>query len=246
VLQQIKFKEPLFTDLGFKFWKERDTILGSGKTYLVSLDPATGSGKDFSVIEVFEFPSLKQVAEWRSNEIKIPLLYAKLKWILNFLTSVSPGTRGRAEVLWTFERNGIGEAISTLLMNDEKQPEFAELYSDSQVRFGVYTSGTTKLNACLTLKQLIEKVGDRLEIFSEILLHELKNFVAKGNSYEAKAGSTDDCVMATVGITRLLKRLSEYNEQAFGVVNEYVDPTDPVDPSTQDDFRDEPVPFGIL
>lgn len=229
----------LYEDMGFKFWVPDSQIGGQGKTYLVGLDPATGSGSDFSTIEVFEFPSMKQVAEWRSNEINIPLLYAKLKWILNLLSA--PVGRGRADVLWTFERNGIGEAIAALYMNDENPPEFAELYNDEPLttKLGVFTSGKKKILACLQLKSLIEKTNGGMEINSNVLLEELKNFVAKGSTYTAKAGATDDAVMATIIVIRLLKRLSEYNEDAFQQVNEYVAPDD------NDQFGDEPVPFLI-
>lgn len=237
-LQQLRYKAPLYEDMGFKFWVPEEELGGVGRTYMISCDPATGSGKDFSVIEVFEFPSLNQVAEFRTNDVNIPLLYAKLKWIILKLSEYN--ARGRAEVLWTFERNGIGEAISALYQNDEKQPEHAELFCDVPGKFGVYTTGKTKILACLQLKQLVEKATNGLNIHSEHLLFELKNFIAKGGSYEAKAGATDDAVMATVGIIRLLKRLSEWNDEAFKRVNEYVEPGDPGDA-----FGDEPVPFIV-
>ena len=224
-------------DMGFKFWVPDDSLGGQGKIYLVGVDPATGTGKDFSVIEVFEFPSLIQVAEWRSNEINIPLLYAKVKWVLEKLSA--PVGRGRAEVIWTFERNGIGEALAALYTNDEKQPEHAELYCDepNSMKLGVFTSGKKKILACLQLKSLVEKVTNGLQINSAQLLEELKNFVARGGTYEAKSGATDDAVMATIIVIRLLKRLSEYNETAFQQVNEYINPDD------QDQYGDEPVPF---
>lgn len=239
-LIQLRSSRPLYEDMGFKFWKNEDDIGGQGKTYLVGLDPATGSGKDYTVIEVFEFPSLEQVAEWRSNEINIPLVYAKLKWILQKLSE--PKGRGRADVLWTFERNGIGEAVSVLYQNDDKQPEHPELYSDSPNspnKFGVFTSGKTKVLSCLQLKMLVEKINGGLLIHSATLLEELKNFVAKGGTYEAKGGATDDAVMATIIVIRLLKRLSEYDDEAFKKVNEYVTPDE------NDSFGDEPVPFVV-
>jgi len=238
-LQQIRETAPIFEDMGFRFWVQPESLGGAGKTYLVSIDPATGNAKDYSVIEVFDFPGLNQIAEWRSNEINIPLLYAKVKWLLNKLTE--PIGRGRAEVLWTFERNAIGEAMCALYVSDERQPEFAELYSDAPGKYGVYTTGKTKIVSCLQLKTLIEKVNNGMKLNSDILLFELKNFIARGGSYEAKTGSTDDCVMATVGITRLIKRLAEYNDEAFRQVNEYVDPNE-----VEDEFGGEPVPFGIL
>ena len=246
-LQQIAASMVHHEDMGFKFWVPDEALGGQGKTYLVSVDPATGNGKDFTVIEVFDFPALNQVAEWRSNDINIPLMYAKLKWILNKLSAAVD--RGRAEVLWTFERNGIGEAICALLFNDEKQPEHAELYSDTPGKYGVYTTGKTKIVACLQLKTLIERVTSGMKINSETLLFELKNFIAKGGSYEAKSGATDDCVMATVGIARLIRRLAEYNDAAFSHVNEYVDPNTPA--YSEEGFTeqgpewDEPIPFSV-
>lgn len=238
-LVNMRSRPHLYEDMGFKFWVPDSEIGGQNKTYLVGLDPATGTGKDFSVIEVFEFPSLNQVAEWRSNEINIPLLYAKLKWILNLLST--PVGKGRADVIWTFERNGIGEAVAALYTNDEKQPEFAELFNDEpQTRkLGVFTSGKKKILACLKLKGLIEKTTNGLNVNSTVLLEELKNFVAKGQTYEAKSGATDDAVMATIIVIRLLARLAEYNEIAFEQVNEYIEPDD------NDQFGEEPVPFLI-
>ena len=239
-LQMLQSKPAHHTNMGFKFWKPEEQIGGQGKQYLVSVDPAKGGGGDYSVIEVFEFPSMEQIAEWRSNVISVPLLYAKTKWILNFVGR--PIGRGRAEVLWTFERNGLGEAMSALFVSDEKAPDHPELFCDKPGEYGVYTSGKTKVLACLQLKGLIEKANG-LKIHSEILLHELKNFIAKGGSYEAKSGSTDDCVMATIGIIRLLKRLADYNDDAFKQINEYVEP----DADTGgDSFGDEPVPFAIV
>ena len=46
--------------------------------------------------------------------------------------------------------------------------------------------------------------------------------------------------MAMVGIVRLIKRLSEWNDEAFKQVNEYLEPGDP-----GDTFGDEPVPFIV-
>lgn len=237
-LAQLRYEKPVFESLGFKFWVPEEELGGRNKIYMVSMDPATGSGRDFTSIEVFDFPGLNQIAEYRSNDVNIPLIYAKLTWLLRKLTEHKGA--GRAEVLWTFERNGIGEAVSALYYNDENQIETAELVSDHPAKFGVFTTGRQKVLAALQLKNLIEKLTNGINIKSEDLIFELKHFVSKGNGYEAKTGTTDDSVMATLGIMRLLKRLSEYNEEAFKKVNEYVDPD-----SSMDDNNDY-VPFGIL
>jgi hypothetical protein len=61
-------EDPLFEDMGFKFWT--DKLGGRGKTYLVGVDPATGNGADYTAIEVFEFPSLTQIAELQMNTVR--------------------------------------------------------------------------------------------------------------------------------------------------------------------------------
>lgn len=239
-LNQLRWKPAEFESLGFKFWVPEETLGGRDKIYLVSMDPATGSGSDYSSIEVFDFPGLNQIAEYRTNDVNIPMLYGKLSWLLRKLTELKYD--GRAEVLWTFERNGIGEAVGALYFNDERQVEEAELVSDgASGKLGMFTTGRQKILAALQLKNLIEKTGDGgININSKDLLFELKHFVSKGGSYSAKAGATDDSVMATLGIMRLLKRLSEYNEDAFTKVNEYIDPEASMDESG--DY----VPFSVI
>jgi hypothetical protein len=241
VLQSLRWKPPIFASMGFKFWWPEELLCGPNNIFMVAMDPASGTGKDFSVIEIFEFNTMEQVGEFRSNEINIPLLYAKLQWVLKFLARKTVG--GSAEILWTFERNGLGEAIAALYCNDDKRVDEAELLSDHPMKFGLYTTGKQKVLSCLQLKTLVEKTTSGFKLNSEDLIAELKEFVSKGGGYEAKSGATDDCVMATVGITRLLKRLSEYNDKAFRTVNEYLDPEQ--DQLVPMDESSLPVPFSI-
>lgn len=238
-LNQLRYKEPLWESLGFKFWVPEEELGGRGKIYMVFMDPATGTGNDHTAIEVFDFPGLNQVAEYRTNDVNIPLTYAKLNWILKRLSQ--PTQTGRAEVLWSYERNGVGEAIGALYYNDEKQVEEAELVSDHPTKFGVATTGRQKILSALQLKVLVEKITNNIQINSKDLIFELKHFVSKGGGYEAKTGASDDLVMATIGIMRLLKRLSEYNEKAFSQVNEYVDAN-----ASMDDNDSAPMPFSIV
>lgn len=221
-LATIKASTPLWEFSSCKFWVPDEEIGGRNKTYLVSLDPATGSGNDFSVIEVFEFPSMKQIAELRMNDLIPALIYARLKWVLTKLLQKRNG--GSAQVYWTFERNGVGEAISALYWADDKQVEEAELYSDHITKFGVHTTESNKIQNCLLLKRMIERVSGGFDIRSQNLLNELKQFASKGKSYAGKPGMTDDCVMACVGIVRLLTYISGSDDRAFSVVNEYIDP----------------------
>ena len=86
-------------------------------TYLVGVDPATGSGEDFSVITIFEFPSMIQVAEYRSNTMSTNDLYGVLKNLLVYLESME------TMVYFSVENNGVGEGIISLYEADEEPPE---------------------------------------------------------------------------------------------------------------------------
>ena len=52
-----------------------------------------------------------------------------------------------------------------------------------------------------------------MQIHSRSLVSELKTFVAHGMSYAAKPGETDDLVMATLLIVRMLQTLQDYHPE---------------------------------
>ena len=201
---------------------------------MVSLDPSGGGGEDFSSIEVFEFPSMLQVAELRMNTLIPPVIYARLKWVLSFFTRNVNG--GVASVYWTFERNSVGEAISSLYWSDDSPIDAAELISDHPTKYGVYTTNTSKVQYALMLKRMVERNTNALQINSIGLISELKCFTSKGASYGAKPGMTDDCVMATLGIMRIISYLSGSDEQAFSMVNEYIDANEAMCAGDNEDF----------
>jgi hypothetical protein len=233
-LNQIRSMNPIFEQEEFKFFVCEEE-LSRIPIFLVGVDPATGSGGDASVIQVFSFPELKQIAEFRSNKMIIPFLYKKITWILDRLTSIKHRQNMRPEVFWSFERNSIGEAISALYFNDDKQNEYAELVSDEKGKFGMYTSGKTKIQAALKLKTLVEKVTG-ITICSDHLLFEFKNYASKGKSYEAKQGATDDAVAATLITIRILDYLAKFNDAAHQKVFDY----------EYAEEEDEPMPFTIV
>jgi hypothetical protein len=241
--------KPITENMGFKFWT--NDIGGRGKTYLVGLDPATGNGKDFTVIEVFEFPKMTHVAELRTNTVNIPLVYAKLKWLFKFLRKPDGG-KGRAEIIWSFERNGVGEALVALIQNDDSPDggiylDGVDLYNENPVRLGCYTTGKSKMLSCMQLKNLVEKGPTGINIKSDLLLYELQNFVAAGGTFQAKEGCTDDAISALSIVMKTLSRLASYDEKARKVVYESVDPdSDNVNPEEpQDQYGNEPVPMFL-
>jgi hypothetical protein len=50
-----------------------------------------------------------------------------------------------------------------------------------------------------------------MKLYSRSLISELKTFVAHGTSYAAKPGETDDLVMASLLIVRMLMLLQSYH-----------------------------------
>jgi hypothetical protein len=201
--------EPIMTRNDFKFWEE----LRQSETYLIGIDPSTGSGSDFSVIQVFHFPTLVQVAEFRSNTMASPEIYSKLKWLINAMEQ-----RG-CSCYFSVENNGVGEGVIALYMNDESPPDFAEFVSSDGNRLGMATTGRSKIKTCVNFKQMFE--SGKITIKSKLMLKELKNYVRKKGSYEAQVGSTDDCIAATLIVTRVLEEIAAYEQGAFDKLYNY-------------------------
>lgn len=179
-----------------------------GETYIIGVDPSTGSGNDFSVIQIFHFPSMEQIGEMRSNSMSSGGLYAKIKWLLQTFDAQ------QCTSYFSVENNGVGEGIVALYMNDENPPSMAEMISESQGnRLGMNTNVRTKMKSCINLKEMLEK--GRMKIYSPTVFNELKNFVRKRGSYQAQIGSTDDCISAVLIVIRILEEISTYEQGAF-------------------------------
>ena len=216
------------------FWRKPEP----NKTYLVGMDPATGSGNDFTVIEVFEFPSMVQVAEFRSNTMSSAEAYIVLKNILKYLESTG------SSVYFSVENNGVGEGIIALFEADERPPEYAEFVSEKgKGRYGMTTTGKSKMRACLNLKEMIEK--NTLKFVSHILLLELKEYTRKAGAYAARAGSTDDCISACLIIMRLLLEIGSFEQAAYDKLH-YVEDDSWSDSDYMEDDDDGPMPMSFM
>jgi hypothetical protein len=187
-----------------KFYKP----VTSGSTLLIGVDPATGSGADYTTIEVFEFPSMIQLAEWRSNTISSVSAYHKLKRLLNMLNRV------QCTVYFSVENNGVGEGIISLYEADDTPPANAEFISeDGKHRRGITTTKQSKIKGCITFKEMVERAV--IELKSKQLLEEMKNFVRRGGSYAAKTGASDDLISATLIVLRLLEEVATFDQEAY-------------------------------
>jgi len=189
---------------GQEFWK----LPNKATTYLVGIDPSQGVGGDYSVIEVFEFPSLEQVAEYRTNNDSPTELYSYLKTLLKFLEKNS------SQVYWSVENNSIGQAIIALYEADPDPLQKAFFMSEmGKGHLGYNSNNKTKGKALVAFKELFEK--RQLKVNSLVLLNELKTLVRKDSTFKAQTGSTDDCVFATLICIRILEDMSEFDRHAY-------------------------------
>jgi len=183
-----------------------------GRIYCVGLDPSLGTGGDPAAIQVFEANSTEQVAEWRHNRTDIP---SQIRILHDVIEHINDHVNDPSSIYYSVENNSIGEAalISIAEYGEPNIPGY--FLSDTgtsngrRFRKGFNTTPKAKLTACAKLKHLVE--SDRLRINSRGLVSELKNFVSSGVSYAAKVGETDDLIMATLLVIRMLQTLQNYH-----------------------------------
>jgi hypothetical protein len=236
ILQNLRESVPITIDKGFSFWKEIDPR----KTYMIGCDVGQGLGQDFSTIEVFELEGMEQVAEFRSNKIKENQLYNAIKFIAEKIHGTKDQKTGKPPTIyWSFENNAVGAAIAALHMNDETFPEDVELHSDDGKKLGVSTNGKSKILACRTMKNLMEKAKGGMKIHSKTLIAEFKNYIQHASAYAAKEGSTDDLISAVLVIMRIITFLSTYEPDVFQKIYD----TDEEFYDENTNGFDEPYPF---
>jgi hypothetical protein len=189
-------------------WKR----IEKGKTYIVGVDPATGSGEDYTVFEVFEFPSMFQTMEFRSNTMSSPVAYTQLKNILNFIEKTTP------EVFFSIENNGVGNGMISLYEADENAPINAHFVNEGKGKaLGLRTTEFTKVTTALKFKELFERRNMILN--SKILMHEMKNYARKDGSYAGTGGVNDDCISAVIVVIRIIEEMATYNDEAYVRMN---------------------------
>ena len=206
-----------------------------GCTYLVALDPSLGTGGDPSAIQVLELPTLLQVAEWQHNKTPIQRQVAILKEITRYLADA---VENNNDVYYSVENNTLGEAalVAIAEIGEENIPGVflsePRRVGSGGYRKGFNTTHKVKLAACAKFKALVE--NKKLHIASKNLISELKTFVAKGTSFAAKEGETDDLVMSMLLAIRMLQFIKEFDAQLDSHVRD-----------TLEDFV-EPMPFIMI
>ena len=192
-------------------------------TYVVSLDPSMGTGGDNSAIQVIELPTLVQVAEWSSNKTPIEEQVRTMKKILQELYDA-----GKPELYWSVESNSLGEAALVVIRDTGEENFPGTMLHDPKNRLqgrtgrrsGFVTTNKSKLEACAKLKFLIE--SNKMKINSRGLLSELKVFVSRGNTFEARIGQTDDLIMAMILAVRMTDYISTWDDKSQAAINSTV------------------------
>ncbi|AQW88798.1 putative terminase large protein [Erwinia phage pEa_SNUABM_50] len=219
-------REPIKLTDDVRWFKE----IEYGCTYVVGLDPAGGTGGDDAAIQVYELPTLRQVAEWKHNLTIIP---DQVKLMHRLLSEIAArmeekGARNIEDHLfWSVENNTIGEAavlaiqhlgierFPGTLINEPKRTR------TGRVRKGMTTTRSTKKTACFHMQKLMETF--RMEVASTELHRQLNDFIKSGMDdglYKAKLGCKDDLVSATLLVVRMIDIVAKFEDRTAQVISE--------------------------
>jgi hypothetical protein len=188
-----------------------------GNIYVVTLDPSIGTGGDNAGIQIFEANTTTQIGEWKHNKTDIPNQVKLIAQINKYIVDCTSEPRN---LYYSVENNTVGEAALVSLNEYGEQNILGNFISEpGKKRKGFTTTNKSKLAACAKFKSLLE--SKKLIVHSKSLISELKTFVAKGSSYEAKLGEADDLIMASLLNVRVMQLLSEYNSDLDGHMRDH-------------------------
>jgi hypothetical protein len=215
-LAEMKGDDPIMTMGQTRWYKDPDPRC----SYLIALDPSLGTGGDYSAIQVFEMPSMEQVAEWRHNLTPIQAQVKHLREISKYIQDRCQEKGGTVQIYYSVENNSIGESALVCISNIGEE-HFPGLFLSEPIRKGhvrkfrkgFNTTHRNKISACAQLKHLIET--NRMRLHSKPLLSELKTYVAHGVSFGAKSGENDDLVSALILIIRMATILADWDPQVY-------------------------------
>ncbi len=215
-LAELKGEEPYMTMGQTRWYKD----VNPHGTYLVALDPSLGTGGDYSAIEVYEMPSMEQVAEWRHNLTPVQAQVKHLREICKYIHDRGEERGGIPQIYYSMENNTVGEA-ALICVNNLGEENIPGLFLSEPIRKGhvrrfrkgFNTTHKTKISACSQLKHMIEQ--RKMVIKSKPLVSELKTFVATGVGFKAKSGEHDDLVSATLLIMRMADILADWDPKIY-------------------------------
>ena len=187
--------------------------------YCVALDPAMGTGGDYAAIQVFELPTMNQVAEWMDN-LTNPENQVNL---LKFITESIKETAPKSEIYWSLENNAVGEApLSTIRQLGEDYVAGDMLTDPVRMRKGErkgYTmTNPIKLKMCSKIKSWLEYGA--MTIHSKALHKQLQTYISKQNTYKAKSGYNDDLISSLLIIACMIDFMSNWDDATFNKLHQ--------------------------
>lgn len=235
VLHDLKGVEPIERVGQVRWYKKK---INPDFTYIVGLDPAMGTGGDSSGIQVWELPTMEQVAEWQHNKTPVEGQISTMREILKELSK-----RGAEEIYWSVENNNLGEA-ALVVIRDTGEENFPgtmvhdpKAKSGAKRRKGFTTTNSSKMEMCSRLKSLIET--GKIKIKSKALISELKTFVSRQNTFTARSGTKDDLIMALILVLRMTEYVASWDDISRDALNASV-------LTEEDEGFDSPMPFVFM
>ena len=215
-LAELEGKEPSMMMGQTRWYKDIDPRC----TYLISLDPSLGTGGDNGAIQVFEMPSMTQVAEWYHNLTPVQQQVKHLRDICKYIQERGQEKGGAPMIYYSVENNTIGESALICIQNIGED-QFPGLFLSEPIRKGhvrrfrkgFNTTHKQKIAACSQFKYMLET--KKMIIYSKPLISELKTYVATGLGFKAKSGEHDDLVSAVLLIMRMAKILADWDPKVY-------------------------------
>ncbi len=222
-LTELKGIDPIMTMGQTRWYKDIDPKA----TYLIALDPSLGTGGDYGAIQVFEMPSMDQVAEWRHNLTPVQQQVKHLREILRYIEQRGQEKGATPQIYYSVENNSLGEA-ALIVISDIGEENFPGLFLSEPIRKGhvrkfrkgFNTTHRTKVTACSQLKNMIET--HKMSLKSKPLISELKTYVATGLGFKAKSGEHDDLVSASLLVIRMAEVLADWDPHIYDKMTEKI------------------------
>jgi hypothetical protein len=222
-LAEIKGIDPLMTMGQTRWYKD----INPQATYLIAHDPSLGTGGDYAAIQVFEMPTMDQVAEWRHNTTPIQSQVKVMREILKYIQERGIERGGQPQLYYSVENNTLGEA-ALIVIRDIGEENFPGLFLSEPIRKGhvrkfrkgFNTTHRTKITACSQFKNMLET--QKMKIYSKPLVSELKTFVATGVGFNAKTGEHDDLISGVLLIIRMATVLADWDPQIYDKLTEKI------------------------
>jgi len=215
---QNKIREPIskneFGNTEYKgLWFFKNPIKNA--RYIITVDVSSGTGKDFSAIQIFDIERYEQVCEYKGHITtkNFAILIKKLALYYN-------------EAFVVVESNSIGEAVfNELYFSDDA---YSFVYKKTKTNNGITRSTGWETNVKtrkLIINDLIdwitsEELFKRLKIYSRRLWEELCTFIwTSGGKAEHAPGSNDDLIIS-MALAIHLRGKAEHSGESFLVTED--------------------------